>query len=95
MVKVSKEVDHILLHGVDLASTLELEVGQIGLIEINPYNSACIQYIILSPVALPPAVGHQHGKPDKHRSPFLVYGECAGTGGQEENCKWLCVENQK
>ncbi len=42
MHEVGIEVDHIISHGVDLASTLELEVHQVSYIKINAKDGAGI-----------------------------------------------------
>ncbi len=61
-VKVCKEVDHIVLHGIDLPIALELEVGQIWCIEIDANNGAGIQPHVVPFVPLPPGVGDLMGR---------------------------------
>ena len=42
------------------------------LIKINPHASAGFEIIVIFSVAIPPGVGHHHGKADERSSPFLV-----------------------
>ena len=72
VIHVDVLVDGVVSHGIDFIAALELKVVRVRLIKINPHDSAGIEGVVILTVAVPPGVGHHHGKADERSSPFLV-----------------------
>jgi hypothetical protein len=88
--------DGVVSHGVDFIATLELKVVRVRLIKINPHDSAEIEGVVILPVAIPPGVGHHHGKADEPSSPVLVHKDnVLALGGGRSHRDGRVMEKRK
>ncbi len=72
VIRVDVLVDGIVSHGIDFVTAFEFEVLRVRLIKINAHDCAGVEGVGVPLIALPPGVGHRHGKGNKGSSPFLV-----------------------